>query len=167
VSDDAGDADMKKYGVLVAILASSLWAGNARAQHQAPNQQPNTAPAPTAPSGDLTLGSVRLTRGVTADGKPLPAGTYQVRLTAQEAAPKAVGTTGPLERWVEFVQGGTVKGREVVTIVPQSEIKMVVKDAPPSAGAPKVQMLRGNDYMRVWFNKAGNHYLIHLPTGAA
>jgi hypothetical protein len=44
---------------------------------------------------------------------------------------------------------------------------MVVKDAPPrSGGAAKVQTLRGNDYVRVWVNKGGNHYLIHLPTGA-
>jgi hypothetical protein len=23
--------------------------------------------------------------------------------------------------------------------------------------------LRGNDYVRVWINRAGNHYLIHMP----
>ena len=34
-----------------------------------------------------------LPRAVTADGKPLPAGTYQVKLTAQEAKPDAVGTS--------------------------------------------------------------------------
>ena len=28
-------------------------------------------------------------------------------------------------------------------------------------------MLAGNDYVRVWFNRAGNHYLIHLGSGAA
>jgi hypothetical protein len=27
--------------------------------------------------------------------------------------------------------------------------------------------LKGNDYVRVWFNKGGNHYLIYFPTGAA
>jgi hypothetical protein len=111
----------------------------------------------------LALGSIRLPKGVTADGKPLPAGTYQVRLTAQEAKPDAVGTSETLERWVEFVQGGAVKGREVVSIVPQAEVKMVVKDAPPAAGTSKVQTLKGNDYVRVWFNRAGTHYLIHLP----
>ena len=158
---------MKKYWVVVGILASSLWAAEARAQHQTPNQQPTTAAAPTAPTGDMALGSVRLPRAVTADGKPLAAGTYQVRLTAQEAKPEAVGTTEALERWVEFVQGGTVKGREVVSIVPQAEIKMVVKDAPPPSGGSRVQVLRGNDYVRLWFNKGGNHYLVHLPTGAA
>jgi hypothetical protein len=158
---------MKKHWVLVGILAGSLCASDALAQHQTPNQQPNTAAAPTAPTGDLDLGKVHLPRAVTADGKPLPAGTYDVKLTAQAAKPTAVGTTETLERWVEFTQGGTVKGREVVSIVPQSEIKMVVKDAPPAAGASKVQVLRGNEYVRVWINKAGNHYLIHLPAGGA
>jgi len=99
---------------------------------------------------------------VTADGKPLPAGTYQVRLTAEEAKPDAVGASKNVERWVEFVQGGTVKGREVVSIVPQDEIKMVEKDTPPAPGASKVQMLKGNDYLRVWINKGGNYYLVHL-----
>jgi hypothetical protein len=160
-------ANMTKHWVLVGILAGSLCASDALAQHQTPNQQPNTAAAPAAPTGDLVLGKVHLPKPVTADGKPLAAGTYDVKLTAQEAAPKAVGTTPPLERWVEFTQGGTVKGREVVSIVPQAEIKMVVKDAPPAPNASKVQVLRGNEYVRVWINKAGNHYLIHLPAAAA
>ncbi|MEO7272962.1 MAG: hypothetical protein ABIX28_08770 [Vicinamibacterales bacterium] len=154
---------MKKQWVLAGILASALGVSDALAQHQTPNQQPNTATAPAVPAGDLALGKVKLPRAVTADGKALPAGTYDVKLTAQAAKPMAVGTTEPLERWVEFAQGGTVKGREVVSIVPQGEIKMVVKDAPPATGASKVQVLRGNEYLRVWINKAGNHYLIHLP----
>ena len=157
---------MKKQWVLVGLVAASLAAGDVLvAQHKTPKQQPTTAAAPSAPTGDIPLGSVRISRSVTADGKPLPAGTYTVRVTAQEARPDAVGTTEPLERWVEFVQRGTVKAREVVSIVPQSEIQMVVKDAPPPAGGSKVQVLAGNEYLRVWFNKAGNHYLIYLPMG--
>ena len=159
---------MRNHFVAVGIFAGALMAGApVLAQHAAPNQQPATAPAPAAPAGDLALGSVRLTKAVTADGKPLAAGTYQVRLTAQEAKPDAVGASKNIERWVEFVQAGSIKGREVVSIVPQAEVKTVVKDAPPAAGGSKVQMLRGNEYLRVWINKAGNHYLIHLPTGAA
>jgi hypothetical protein len=159
---------MKKQWVLVGMLAASLFAaGDALAQHQTPNQQPNTAPAPQVPTGELALGTVRITRAVMADGKPLSAGRYQIRLTAQSASPEARGISKELERWVEFVQGGTVRGREVVSIVPQSEIKMVVKDAPPASGGSKVQMLRGNDYLRVWINRGGNHYLIHLPASSA
>ena len=96
----------------------------------------------------------------------MPAGTYQVRLTAQEAKPDAVGASENIERWVEFLQKGTVKGREVVSIVPEAEVKNVAKDAPPKAGMSKVQTLKGNDYVRVWINKGGNHFLIHFPTGA-
>jgi hypothetical protein len=132
------------------------------ADTRAPKQQPTTAADPNAPDAAMALGTVRIPREVKADGKPLAAGTYQVRLTADPAKPDAVGTSGKLERWVEFVQKGQVKGREVVSIVPQSEIQMVQKDAPPAANGSKVQMLKGNDYMRVWINKGGNHYLIHL-----
>ena len=155
---------MKKQWVLVGVLGLSLaMSPHALAQHQAPNQQPMTAPEANVTAGEMALGTVRITHSAKADGKPLPAGSYQVRLTAQTAKPEAVGTSETLERWVEFVQGGQVKGREVVTIVPQAEIKMVVKDAPPASGGSKVQMLRGNEYVRVWINRGGNHYLIHLP----
>ena len=159
---------MKKQWVLVCILAVALMGGGAAAQHKAPNQQPSTSEAPPTPAtGDVTLGSVQLPRSVTADGKPLPAGTYQVKVTAQQAAPEAVGTTEALERWVELSQGKEVKGREVVSIVPQNEIKMVVKDTPPASGTSKVQLLKGNDYLRVWVNRAGTHYLIHFPVPGA
>ena len=161
---------MRNQWVLVGILAVSLVAAPslALAQHKAPNQQPGTDAAPTVPTGELVLGTVHLTKATTADGKPLPAGVYQVKLTAQEAKPDAKGASENIERWVEFSQKGTVKGREVVSIVPQNEVKNVVKDAPPpSNGAPKVQLLKGNDYLRVWFNKGGNHYLIYFPATAA
>ena len=156
---------MKKQWVVVGILAGALFAGDALAQHKQPNEQPTTAAAPEVPTGEVALGIVRIPRAVTADGKPLPAGSYTVRVTAQEAKPEAVGTSEQLERWAEFVQRGEVKGREVVSIVPAGESKMVVQDAPPPAGGSRVQMLRGNDYLRVWINRGGHHYLIHLPTG--
>ena len=158
---------MRNQWVLVGILAASLAPAPAFAQHKTPNQQPGTDAAPTAPAGELVLGTVRLTKATTADGKPLAAGTYTVRLTAQEAKPDAKGASENIERWVEFVQRGSVKGREVVSIIPSSELKNVVKDTPPGAGMSKVQMLRGNEYMRVWINKGGNHYLIYFPTGGS
>lgn len=159
---------MTKHWVLVGILAASLMAGDAVAQHKAPKTQPTTDDTPAAPTGELALGSFRLPRAVTADGKPLAAGSYTVKVTAQEAKPDAVGTTEPLERWVEISRGGKAAGREVVVIVPNEEIQMVVKDPPPArGGAPRVQLLKGGDYLRVWFNRAGHHYLIYFPTGGA
>ena len=132
------------------------------AGHTAPKAQPNTADAPNAQAVALSLGNVRIPKGLKADGKELPAGTYQVRLTANEAKPDAKGSSEVLERWVEFTQKGEVKGREVVSIVPNDEIKLVQKDAPPGANGSKVETLKGGDYVRVWINRGGTHYLIHL-----
>jgi hypothetical protein len=131
--------------------------------HAAPKPQPATEGAATAPEGQIALGSVTLPKAVKADGKPLAAGTYQVRVTADTASQEAKGQTKSLERWAEFMKGGKVVGREVVTIVPQADIGKVQKDSPPRAGASKVEMLKGGDYFRVWFNKGGTHYLMHLP----
>lgn len=153
--------------LVVGMLTAALSVSSVSAQHATPKQQPTVAEAPSAPPGEIALGSVRIPRAVMADGKPLPAGQYQIRLTAQQAKPEAVGTTEELERWAELMQGKNVRGREVVTIVPQNEIKMVVKDAPPAAGGSKVQLLRGNEYVRVWFNRGGTHYLLHLPVSGA
>ncbi len=119
-----------------------------------------------APDTEI-LGTVTLSHNVMADGKPLQAGTYRLRLTGEQAAPPAAGQTPGFERWVEFLRGATVVGREVVSIVPKNEIQDVAKDAPPRAGGSKVQLLQGNEYLRVWVNKGGTHYLIHLPTGLA
>ena len=152
-------------GTVIGVLtASGAFAqANQAAGHTAPKVQPPTEASPSGPAGEMALGTVRLDKGVKADGKPLSAGTYQVRLTAQPASPDAKGQTTGLERWVEFVQGGQVKGREVVSIVPQTSIDKVQKDTPPKANAAKVELLKGGDYYRVWINRGGNHYLIHLP----
>lgn len=158
---------MRKQLLVVGMLAATFVAGDALAQHQAPKQQPTTAEAPNVQATQVSLGSVRVPRAVTADGKPLPAGTYTVRVTAEEVRPEVVGISESLQRWAEFVQRGEVKGREIVSIVPQAEVGMVVKDAPPARGGSKVQMLRGNEYLRLWFNQGGTHYLIHLPVSGA
>ena len=150
--------------VIGALAASGAYAQGNPAGHTAPKAQPPTEASPAAPAGEMALGSVHVPKSVKADGKALAPGTYQVRLTAQTATPDAKGQTAPLERWVEFVQGGQVKGREVVTIVPKESIDKVQKDAPPRANAAKVELLKGGDYYRVWINRGGNHYLIHLPS---
>jgi len=156
-------------GVLVLASAAAAAAQTSTAKpatdgHTAPKVQPATAPSPAPPAGEVALGSVRFAKGVKADGKALAAGTYQVRLTTQAANPPAKGQSDGLERWVEFTQGGQVKGREVVTIIPQSEIAQVQKDTPPGANGSKVELLKGGDFMRVWIRKGNNHYLLHLPT---
>jgi hypothetical protein len=117
------------------------------------------------PTTETSLGSVRIPRTVKADGKDLKAGTYTVRLTAQDAAPPTVGIIR--ERWVEFVQGGKVVGREVASIIPPDEVKDTQQgpDLPgkqPKAGT-RVDTLKGGDYVRVWITRQGVQYLIHMP----
>jgi hypothetical protein len=163
-----------KRTVFVGALVGALAASTAFAQssrkggqtpnegHTAPKQQPLTEPAPAAPDGSMALGTVTIPKSVKADGKPLPAGTYQVRLTADSASPSAKGQTATLERWAEFVKGGKVVGREIVTIVPQADVPKVQKDTPPGPNSAKVQTLKGGEYTRVWINRGGNYYLVHL-----
>jgi hypothetical protein len=86
------------------------------------------------------------------------------RVSAQSASPDAKGQTASLERWAEFLQAGQVKGREVVVIVPQSDTATVMKDAPPKPNGFKFELLKGNDYSRLWINKAGTQYVVYFPT---
>jgi hypothetical protein len=128
--------------------------------------QAQTAPATVdVPAGEVALGSVELPRRVMANGEALASGTYDVRVTGDSAVPEAPGQLEVLERWVEFRQGEEVRGREVVSIVPQSEIQDVAKTAPPASGTSRVELLKGNDYLRVWSNQNNTHYFIHLVVG--
>ncbi|MDE0829737.1 MAG: hypothetical protein OSB03_11115 [Vicinamibacterales bacterium] len=117
------------------------------------------------PAGQVALGSVELPRRVMANGETLASGTYEVQVTGDSATPDAPGQLQVLERWVEFRQGDEVRGREVVSIVPQSEIQSVAKSAPPASGTSRVELLKGNDYLRVWSNQNNTHYIIHLVVG--
>ena len=122
--------------------------------------------AVSAQTAGTSLGSITLGRKVMADGQALAAGTYQVRLTADSPKPGA-GQTPESERYVEFVRGGKVMGREVATVVSAADIDQVADSKRrPAAGANRVELLKGNDYLRVWINRGGMNYIIHMPTGA-
>jgi hemin uptake protein HemP len=122
-----------------------------------------TAGSAQTPAAPTSLGTARLAQAVIADGKPLPAGTYNVRLTTDTPS-VVVGQTPAQTRWVEFVKAGTVVGREIATVVPADDMKAMAK-MPKQGGAVRVQTLKGGDYQRVWIVHAGVNYLIHLPVG--
>lgn len=111
-------------------------------------------------SGDV-LGMVRLSRPTVADGQALAAGTYSVRVSDAAVTP-AAGESPNGEKWVEFVQAGAVKGRELASVLVGPAVKEVAKEAPPAAGQSRVEMLAGNQYLRVWINHGGTNYLVHL-----
>jgi hypothetical protein len=110
----------------------------------------------------VNLGAIRIPRAVKGDGQALPAGTYQVRVTETPASPQAPGQTPQYERWAEFIRNGKTVAREVVTIVPASDIKQVAEQTPPPSGGYRAEVLKGGDYLRLWINRGGNHYLIHF-----
>lgn len=122
---------------------------------------PTSGSAQPAPAG-TALGTITLPQRVMADGKPLAAGTYQVRLTGDAPRP-APGQSPDAERYVEFVRGGTVAGREVATVIPAAEIGAVAKGTRPASGTAKVERLKGDDYVRVWINRGGQNYIINMP----
>jgi hypothetical protein len=164
---------MKRW-VLMAALVSLVGVPGAYAQTSGQSAKKPAMQAKDAsqmknpdnvPTTAMRLATVRIPRAVKADDQTLKPGTYQVRLTGEALQP-AAGATPDLEQWVEFVQGGKVKGKAVASIVPSDQIKEVAKvpaDKAPRPGTARVEMLKGNDYVRVWINKGGTHYLIHLP----
>jgi hypothetical protein len=135
-------------GVLVAIVGSF------------------TMTAPVSAQDATNLGTVTLSKAVTAGGQRLAPGAYQVRLT-NDTPPPAVGQSPGAERYVEFVRGGKVVAREVATVVAEADLKQIL-DSPrrPAANSARVETLKGDDYVRVWINRGGNNYIIHLPAVA-
>jgi hypothetical protein len=108
------------------------------------------------------LATVNLQQAVMADGQRLAAGSYQVRLTGDRPSPVA-GLAADGSQYVEFVTGGKVAGRAAATVIPQAEIAQVAKGPRPATNGSRVDLLKGGDYVRVWINRGGVNYLIHLP----
>lgn len=108
------------------------------------------------------IGSVRLTQAVMADGKVLPAGIYQVRLTTDQSA-LAVGESPGGERWIEFVKNGTVAGRELAIVVSADDIDAIAESPRPKANTSRVDVLKGGDYVRIWINRGGANYIVNMP----
>ena len=108
------------------------------------------------------LATINVPQAVLADGKVLVAGTYDVRVTNQAVTP-APGESEGAERWLEFVANGVVAGREVATVVPDAEIENVADGPRPKPNTSRVDLLKGGDFLRVWINRDGVNYLIHLP----
>ena len=112
-------------------MSAFLGAAALSAQAKPDTAKPSTAKPQTAKpamegaaaqGGAVSLGAIRIPRDVKGDGQALPAGTYQVRITETPASPPAPGQTPQLERWAEFLRNGKVVAREVVTVVPASDI---------------------------------------------
>ena len=80
----------------------------------------------TTAAAGTSLGNVNIPQRVMADGQPLAAGTYEVRLTGDAPKP-VVGQSPDAARYVEFVRNGQVAGREVATVVPSTELNEIAE----------------------------------------
>lgn len=146
------------FGMSAFLGAAAHPSAQAKPQTAKPGMEQSSAQS----GGTVNLGAIRIPRAVKAGGEPLPAGTYQVRVTETPASPPAPGQTPQYERWAEFMRNGKTVAREVVTIVPASDIKQVAEQTPPPSGGYRAEVLKGNDYLRLWINRGGNHYLVHF-----
>lgn len=141
----------------------TLWAGFALAiATPALAQAPSPFATTKCEADVVTFNNVRVPQAVVADGKPLAAGIYQLRITADRPTP-AAGQSPTAACWVEFVTRGEVAGREVASVVSAQEIAAVAKGPEPKVNAARVDLLKGGDYLRVWANSHGTHYIINLP----
>jgi hypothetical protein len=64
---------------------------------------------------------------------------------------------------VEFVKNGVVAGREVASVVSSKDIGEVAKEPEPKPNAWRVDVLKGGDYLRMWMNGVGTHYIVNMP----
>ncbi len=106
----------------------------------------------------MARGDVTLSRSVLADGKPLRPGIY--RLVLRDEGPASEGTRPG--RWIEFASDGNVAGRALAVVVPDAEIGEIAA-APGPRNETRIAELKGGEYVRVWLNRQGVNYLIHLP----
>ncbi|MGE0447706.1 MAG: hypothetical protein AB7P99_20955 [Vicinamibacterales bacterium] len=127
-------------------LGIALFAAAAAAQTQ-----------PAQPQAAESLGTITITQPVLAGGVRLEPGTYEVRLTAETLAPLP-GQTPGAERRVEFVANGAVVARDAA-VVHEPE----AAGTSGGAGSPRVQLLKGGEFVRVSATRDGRRYLIHLP----
>ena len=125
-----------------------------------------TAQVHRSSDGAGVLTTVRISAPVLAGGAPLPAGTYEIRLTGEHPGPLA-GEQRNSQESVEFVADGKVVAQEVAEIVYDDDL--------PTEGAPsqrvrsgtRVEMLKGGEFLRISVKRERERYLIYLPVQKA
>ncbi|MEE2964939.1 MAG: hypothetical protein VX427_12470 [Acidobacteriota bacterium] len=99
-------------------------------------------------------GEITIPSAVLADGEQLAAGMYLLRLADDGPELSA--------RWVEFVSGDSVAGRGLAVVISDDEMSEV-SESGMLRNEARVEVLKEADYVRVWLNRDGVNYLVHLP----
>jgi hypothetical protein len=120
------------------------------------------APQKPASAHAQGLASVHITQSVLANGKPLPAGVYELRLTNERPTPLP-GQSPDAERWVEFVANGTVTAREVAVVLRDDDLPSIGASSVPTREGTRLDMLQGGEFLRVSVKRGNERYLVYLP----
>jgi hypothetical protein len=116
---------------------------------------------PTATSDTGVLASVRITQSVLANGKPLPAGVYELRLT-NERSTALTGQSPDAERWVEFVANGAVVGRDVAIVLRDDDLPAEGASSVSAREGTRSDMLKGGEFLRISVKRGRERYLVYL-----
>jgi hypothetical protein len=116
---------------------------------------------PTATSDTGVLASVRIAQSVLANGKPLPAGVYELRLT-NERPTALTGQSPDAERWVEFVAKGAVVGRDVAIVLRDDDLPAEGASSVPAREGTRIHMLKGGEFLRISVKRGRERYLVYL-----
>ena len=137
---------------VISLLAlAGVLSGAATGQEK---QKPAADPA--------ALATVRITQSVTANGYPLPAGLYELRLTKEHLTPLP-GQSSEAERWVEFVADGSVVARDVAVVLRDHDLPSEGASSVPARAGARVELLTGGEFARISVKRGGERYLIYLP----
>ena len=115
------------------------------------------------PTTSAVLTTVRINAPVLAGGAPLPAGTYEIRLTGQRPSPPA-GQPQDAEESVEFVADGKVVARETAEIIDDDDLPAEGASSQTVQQGTRVEMLKGGEFLRISVKRDRQRYLIYLPT---
>ena len=121
-----------------------------------------TGQAGQASTDANVLATVRITTAVLANGAPLSPGTYDVRLTQERPTPSP-GQSREARQWVEFVANGKVVAREVAEVLTDDNLPAVGASSVPVPNGTRVEMLKGDEFLRVSVKRDRERYLIYLP----
>jgi hypothetical protein len=115
-----------------------------------------------AAADPATLARVQITHSVKANGYPLAAGLYELRLTNEHPAPLP-GQSSEAERWVEFVANGIVVAREAAVVLRDDDLPSEGASSVPARQGTRVELLKGGEFVRVSVRRGAEQYLIYLP----
>jgi hypothetical protein len=115
-----------------------------------------------AAADPAALATVHIIQSVKANGYPLAAGVYELRLTNEHSTPLP-GQSSDAERWVEFVASGSVVAREAAVVLRDDDLPSEGASSVPARNGTRVELLKGGEFLRISVRRGGERYLIYLP----